>query len=232
MSTSRSRPRGKAKVLIVDDHPLVRDGLAAHLEQEPDVELCGQADSLEQAMIRIRADRPDVVLLDLALGQEDGLALLPRMQAIRKEIPVLVLSNYREDVYGERVLRAGAMGFINKDASWEQIVAAIRMVLRGKRYVSAALAERLLEQAFDNKRSRRRGTAAGRRASLVDSLTDRELTVFRLLGEGLTTRQIAQQLFVSAHTIDSHRENIKRRLKLANGDELKRLAILWVAEER
>jgi DNA-binding NarL/FixJ family response regulator len=221
MPSRQNEPRRKAKILVVDDHPLVRDGLAARLAREADMEVCGEADSVEQAASRIRAERPDVVVVDISLGQQNGLDLLRQVPTPDGQVKILVLSTYDETLYAERALRAGAMGYVNKSASWEVVVEAIRTVLKGKRYLSPDLAELLLDQTLGGKSTRP--------SSLVDALTDRELEVFRLIGQGLSTGDIALRLFLSTHTIDSHRENIKRKLKLQSGDKLKHLAILWVA---
>jgi DNA-binding NarL/FixJ family response regulator len=229
-SSSRIRRNGKARIFIVDDHPLVRDGLTARLAREADMEVCGEADRVEQAASRIRAERPDLVIVDLSLGQEHGLDLLRQIQTGDGQVKTLVLSTYDEAIYAERALRAGAMGYVNKAASWEVVVEAIRTVLRGKRYLSPELTERLLDQTLGADHAQPPGADQARPSALVQALTDRELEVFRLIGQGLPTRDIAHQLFLSTHTIDSHRENIKLKLKLKNGSELKRLAILWVAE--
>jgi len=214
--------RAKAKVFVVDDHPLVRDGLAARLGKEADMDVCGEADSVEQAASRIRAERPDVVIVDLALGEQHGFDLLRKFQSADGQIKMLVLSTYDEALYAERALRAGAMGYVNKTASWDVIVEAIRTVLRGQRYLSPELTGRLLDEKLGGK--------PAQPSSLVDVLSDRELEVFRLIGLGLSTRKIAHRLFVSTHTIDSHRENIKHKLRLNSGSELERSAILWVQE--
>ena len=232
MPSGQVQRRGKARIFVVDDHPLVRDGLATRLAREADMEVCGEAESVEQAAIQIRAKRPDLVILDLSLGQQNGLDLLRQAQTPDHQVKMLVLSTYSEAMYAERALRSGAMGYVNKSASWDVVVEAIRTVLKGNRYLSPELAEHLLDQTLGARGARSRGTDQGRPASLVETLTDRELEVFRLIGEGMPTRVIAQRLFLSTHTIDSHRENIKVKLKLENGSELKRLAILWVMENR
>jgi DNA-binding NarL/FixJ family response regulator len=229
MSASENQRRGRAKVFVVDDHPLVRDGLAARLMKEADMEVCGEADNVEQAVARIRAERPDVVIVDLSLGQEHGLDLLQQVQRLDGQVRMLVLSTYDEALYAERALRAGAMGYVNKSASWNVVVEAIRTVLAGRRYLSPKLAELLLDQTLGPKQDRTRRVDRAQPSSLVDALTDRELEVFRLIGLGLSTGDIAHRLFLSKHTIDSHRENIKRKLKLASGSKLRHFATLWVA---
>ena len=186
------------------------------------MEVCGDADHVEQAVSQIRAERPDLVIVDLSLGQEHGLDLLRQFQTADGQVKMLVLSAYDEAVYAERALRAGAMGYVNKAASWDVVVEAIRTVLQGKRYLSPAMSALLLDRALGGKQAPT--------SSIVDVLSDRELEVFRLIGRGLSTDAIAHQLFLSTHTIDSHRANIKNKLKLKNGNELTRLAIHWVLE--
>jgi DNA-binding NarL/FixJ family response regulator len=233
MSFNQARTLRKVRVFLVDDHPLVRDGLAARLEKEADLESCGEAECIEQAVPQIRAQCPDVVILDLALGQQDGLELLQQIRKIegpRGPVRTLVLSTYEESLYAERALRAGAMGYVHKSASWNVVIEAIRTVLQGKRYFSAAVEDRLLNRILDISTSRHPDVEAAKPPSLVESLTDRELSVFRLIGQGLTTKQIANRLLLSTHTVDSHRENIKRKLKVKYASELLRLAIVWTID--
>lgn len=232
MPSNPNQANGKAKIFVVDDHPLFREGFASRLTRESDLELCGEAEDIVQAVNQIRELQPDVVVLDISLGHEDGLDLLRRSKVIDGRVKVLVVSTYSEGLYAERSLRAGAMGYVNKSASWDVIVDAIRTLLNGRRFVSPELAERLFDQTLGPRRSRAPGADSVRPVSIVEALTDRELEVFRLIGEGLATREVARQLFLSTHTVDSHRENIKRKLRLKNGSELKRAAILWIAESR
>ena len=180
MPTSRIQARRKARIFVVDDHPLVRDGLAVRLAREADMEVCGDADHVEQAVIQIRAERPDLVIVDLSLGQEHGLDLLRQLQTANGQVKMLVLSAYDEAVYAERALRAGAMGYVNKAASWDVVVEAIRTVLQGKRYLSPDMAGLLLERAL--------GAKQAPPSSLVDALTDRELEVFRADRSGTLDR--------------------------------------------
>lgn len=232
MSSHANQADCKSKILVVDDHPLFREGLATRLAEESDLEVCGEAVTVAQAANQLREVQPDIVVLDIALGYEDGLELLRRSREINGQIKVLVLSTYSESLYAERALRAGAMGYVNKQASWDVIVTAIRTLLDGRRFVSPELAERLFDQTLGTRRSRPQESVPAGPMSIVEALTDRELEVFRLLGEGLATQEVARRLFVSTHTVDSHRENIKRKLKLKNGSELKRAAILWISESR
>ena len=230
MSFNQAHSPRKFKVFVVDDHPLVRDGLATHLEKEADLELCGEAECIEQAVSQIRVLRPDVVILDLSLGQQDGLELLQQIRSIEGAIRTVVLSTYEEGLYAERALRAGAMGYVHKSASWDVVIEAIRTVLQGKRYLSAAVGNRLLNRLLDAKPAQHTDGDLANRPLLVDALTDRELSVFRLIGQGLTTKEIANRLLVSTHTVDSHRENIKRKLKVKYASELQRLAIVWTMQ--
>jgi DNA-binding NarL/FixJ family response regulator len=230
MSFEKAQLLRNFRVFVVDDHPLVRDGLAARLEKEPDLELCGEAESIEQAVPQISANRPNVVILDISLGRQDGLELLEHIRMIEGPIRTVVLSTYEEDLYAERALRAGAMGYVHKSASWDVVIEAIRAVLQGKRYLSPEVSDRLLSQFLDANSGRRTDGASVRPPSRVDSLTDRELSIFRLIGQGLTTKQIANRLLLSTHTVDSHRENMKRKLKVKYASELQRLAIVWTLE--
>lgn len=221
------------KVFVIDGHPLVRDGLAARLEKEADLELCGEAESIEQAVPQIRALHPDLVILDISSGQQDGLELLEHIHAIQGSngpVRTLVFSSYDEQLYAERTLRAGTMGYVHKSASWGVLSSAIREVLRGKRHLSAPVSDRLLNQFLGAMSPRPSEDNLGRLPSLVDCLTDRELGVFRLIGQGLTTKKIANRLLLSTHTVDSHRENIKRKLKVKYASELQRLAIVWTLQ--
>jgi DNA-binding NarL/FixJ family response regulator len=230
MSLEQAQVSQRFKVFLVDDHPLVRDGLAARLAREPDLELCGEAGSIEQAASEIRATRPDVVVLDISLGQQDGLELLEHIRMTEAPIRTVVLSTYEEDLYAERALRAGAMGYVHKSAPWDVFMEAIRAVLQGKRYLSPAVSDRLLNQFLDVHPGRHTDATPPKPPSLVSSLTDRELSIFRLIGHGLATKQIANRLLLSTHTVDSHRENMKRKLKVKYASELQRLAIVWTLE--
>ena len=209
------------KILIVDDHPLVREGLAMRISLHPDLSVCGEADSEDDALALAMKLRPDLMLIDISLKKGHGLNLIKRVRSLDPDIRMLVISGFQESLYAERAFRAGAMGYLNKQESNAKMMEAIRTVLAGKRFLSPEISRRLIEQAL--------GTSDTARTP-VECLTDRELEIFRMIGEGLATSAIASQLFLSTHTIDTHRENIKRKLSVTNAAELSRTAVQWVLE--
>jgi DNA-binding NarL/FixJ family response regulator len=220
MSKPEARPAGKAaRVFIVDDHPLVREGLAALLAGQLDLEVCGEADDLAPALDQVKATKPDVVIVDVSLKSGNGIDLIKQLKARDADCKILVSSMYDESLYAERALRAGAMGYINKQEMPQKVLDAVRQVLDGKMFLSPAMTERMLHRAV------RRG---GGPASPVAALSDRELEIFQLVGRGQTTRQIANALHLSVKTVESHRENIKTKLNLPNSAELVRQAVQWV----
>jgi DNA-binding NarL/FixJ family response regulator len=210
------------KVLIVDDHPAVREGLAVRIASQPDLEVCGQAGDTAQAMKLLEAARPDVVVVDIQLETGNGLDLVGRIKARDTSIRTLVWSMFPDSVYAQRALQAGALGYINKRHATSRIVEAIRRVRDGKIFLCEETAEQLL------------GAVVGRgehlKASGVECLSNRELEVFRLVGEGLSTSQVAERLHRSVHTVESHRERIKGKLNLKTAAELNRAAAQWVLE--
>lgn len=215
----------KKKILIVDDHPIVRRGLADLVNDEPDLEVCGQAADAAEAIECVRNNRPDVIICDLTLKSGmNGLELIKRLLTSDSDIKILVSSMHDESVYADRVLQAGGMGYINKQETIDKLVDAIHSVLDGKVFLSDKMTERLLQ--------RRVGNHSESSASPVDELSDRELEVFRLLGGGQTTKQIANALKLSVKTIESHRENIKAKLGLTNATELTRYAVEFVLNDR
>jgi DNA-binding NarL/FixJ family response regulator len=210
-----------AKVLIVDDHPLVRDGLAALIGGQPDMEVCGSAADVDEAIALLDTTEPALVIVDLTLKAGHGLHLVKQISQRAPRTRIVVFSAHEEALFGERSIRAGAHGYVNKQEGQDQVIAAMRAVLRGERYLSAESIQRLI------------GRAAGRaKASGIESLSDRELEVFELIGRGKGTRAIAQELHLSVHTIESHRENIRAKLSLENGSELVQRAVQWVLEPR
>ncbi|MDB6157357.1 MAG: two component transcriptional regulator, LuxR family [Gammaproteobacteria bacterium] len=211
---------GRVTVAIVDDHPLVREGLAARISAQPDMEVCGEAADIESALELIVTKRPSVAIVDIALRNGHGIDLIKRIVAAGVNTRMLVVSAYDESFFAERALRAGALGYINKQELQGQVVEALRTVLRGERYLSAAMAQRLIAQAIGS-RVAHGGT---------ETMTDRELQIFQLIGRGKSTREIAQELNVSVHTIDSHREHIRAKLDLHNGTELIQRAVQWHIE--
>jgi DNA-binding NarL/FixJ family response regulator len=211
---------GRLTIAIVDDHPLVREGLAARISAQPDMEVCGEADDIESALQMIVARRPALVIVDIALRDGHGIDLIKRIVAAGIDTRMLVVSAYDESLFAERALRAGASGYINKQELQGKVVEALRTVQRGERYLSPAMAQRLIAQAIGSK------AAAGG----TEALTDRELQIFQLVGRGKSTREIANELNVSVHTIDSHREHIRAKLDLRSGTELIQRAVQWHIE--
>lgn len=212
--------RRRRRVLIVDDHPLVREGLAARISAQPDLQVCGEASTIEEAVALLRTTHPELVIVDLALKEGSGLDLIKQARASTPSPKILVVSAYDESLFAERALRAGAQGYINKQELQGSVIDAIRAVLRDELYVSAEMVRRLATHAV----------GAEPIVQGVGALSDRELQVFELIGRGHSTRQIAQQLKRSVHTIESHREKIRTKLNLCSGRELTQQAVRWVLE--
>jgi DNA-binding NarL/FixJ family response regulator len=213
METERKR-----RILIVDDHPIVRQGLALLINREADLAVCGDAEEACSALRRIEELKPDLVVVDISLNGPDGLDLLKSIRARDTHLPVLILSMMDELLYAERALRAGANGYIMKQQATEQVLVAIRRILDGEVYVSERIANKMLHLFVGGSQER---------SSLVADLTDRELEVFRLIGEGHGTRQIADELHLSIKTVESYQAHIKDKLSLKNGRELVQRAIQW-----
>jgi DNA-binding NarL/FixJ family response regulator len=218
---SKSVPR---KVLIVDDHPAVREALSIRIAAQPDLEVCGEAADATEALRLAAATEPDVAVIDIALETGNGIDLIKRLKARNDKFRAIVWSMYSEDLYAERALRAGAMGYINKQQATGRIIEAIRQVLAGKVYLSVAMTEKLLKRVVGPA-----GQDSGR--SLIDTLSDRELDVFRQIGQGLKTHQIAAQLHLSIKTVETYRDRIREKLDLKDGTELARCAVQWVLEK-
>jgi DNA-binding NarL/FixJ family response regulator len=202
----------------VDDHPIVRQGLALFIEREPDLMVCGEAEDATSALQAIRDSTPDFVILDISLDGRDGLELLKTLRVRHPNLPVLVLSMHDESVYAERSLRAGANGYIMKQEAADKVITAIRQILGGDVYLSDRLTKRMLQQFVNGSISPRDPLA---------KLSDRELEVFRLIGAGHGTRQIADELHVSAKTVESYQAHIKEKLALRNARELVQHAVEW-----
>jgi DNA-binding NarL/FixJ family response regulator len=217
-----SHALGKRKVLIVDDHPIVRQGLRLMIDEEPDLKVCGEAQSEREARVAIRDLEPDVAIVDISLAQGDGLELVRDVHAHHPGLPMLVLSMHDELIYAERLLAAGASGYIMKHAASDQLLVALRRVLAGERYVSESLAENL---------GRMRGGAESRRASddPIERLSNRELQVLSLIGRGQSSREAADRLGLSVKTVETHRQSLKRKLNLATNAQLLQYAINWYA---
>jgi DNA-binding NarL/FixJ family response regulator len=211
----------KVSFLIVDDHPLVREGLIGLIAAQPDFEVCGEASGLAEAREVIAATRPQVAVIDLSLKDGSGLELIKELKAERPEVKVLVLSMHDESLFAERVLRAGAAGYVSKHEAPRTIIQAARTVLSGKLYISQRLTEQMVQRAVAGDDGPR---------SPIDRLSDREMEVFELIGQGLTVRQIAAKLQLSPKTVETHREHIKEKLGLKNATELTKHAVQWVLE--
>ena len=217
--------RGRTKrVIVVDDHPIVRKGLKAILAQEEDLLLCGEAESAGEALKVINLEHPDIIIVDIGLKGSDGLELIKSIRYQDERIPVLVMSMYDESLYCERALRAGANGYIMKEAVDENIVHAIRHLLRGEIYVSDGIRQRILHGITK--------TGTENAVSPIERLSDRELEVFRLIGTGRSTRQISEQLHLSIKTIETYRAHIKEKLNLTNASELVQSAVQWVEKQK
>lgn len=220
MSTDAARGNTKARIFVVDDHPVVRSGLADVINQETDMMVCGEAESAEDALREMREAAPDLAIIDLSLRGTSGLELIKSLKARDPELPVLVLSMHDESVFAERALHAGALGYIMKDAMMGQIQTAIRQVLAGKVFLSAPMTEQVVRGA-----SRKRGAPGG---SPLDRLSDREIEVFELIGRGLGTSEIARKLHLSVKTIDTHRGNIRDKLGLKDPAQIVHHAVQWI----
>jgi DNA-binding NarL/FixJ family response regulator len=212
----------KVRVLLVDDHPMMREGLAGLVNLQPDLEVCAEAGDVAEALDAVREHKPDVAVVDISLGGASGISLIGEIRAREPDLPVLVFSMHKEPTYAERALGEGATGYVTKGQPPETVLAAIRQVLEGKIFVSDDLAPALL-RCF---------TAGGRKvaSSLVDLLSGREFEVFQMIGQGMTTRAIAEGLHVSIKTVNTHRENVKKKLGLKNAAELARAALRWTQE--
>jgi DNA-binding NarL/FixJ family response regulator len=210
----------KTKVLLVDDHPILRQGLARLINAEADLVVCGEAEDAAKAFDLVGTLSPEVALIDISLKNSNGIELIKNIKARFPTLPILVLSMHDESLYAERALRAGALGYIMKEEASEQVLVGIRKVLVGEIFLSERMKSKMLQQM-----------ASGRSkvvASPIELLTDRELEVFRLIGEGRSTRQIAGQLHLSVRTVEAYREYIKAKLNLKNSTELIQHAFHWV----
>jgi len=218
-STHGSLGTAKSRVFIVDEHPIVRQGLTLLINREPDLTVCGDAEEAASALDRIQELKPDLIIVDVSLNGPDGLALLKNIRVLDAHLPVLMLSMLDETLYAERALRAGASGYIMKQEETERLLGAIRRILSGEIYLSERMADRML-QRFTG------GNQADPQSPIAE-LTDRELEVFRLIGEGRGTRQIAEELHISVKTVESYQAHIKVKLSLKNARELVQRAIQW-----
>lgn len=219
-----SNERSRKKVLVVDDHPIVREGLTYLLDEEKDIAVCGSAENIPQAIKAIRTLEPDVVTVDISPEDANGLELIKDIKVQFPCLPVLALSVHPECYYAERAIRAGAKGYITKKEASKKVITAIHRVLDGGIYLSQEMSDRLLHCLLGDSKSDV-GT------SPIDRLSDRELEVFSLLGQGKSTRQIAEQLYVSVKTVETYRLRIKEKLNIDSGSELLQHAFQWVNEQ-
>jgi DNA-binding NarL/FixJ family response regulator len=220
MNRPHESTSGKARVLVVDDHPIVRQGLSQLINREPDLMVCGEAEDARRALEAIGPANPDILIVDVSLDGPDGIELLKTIRTQDSKLPVLMLSMHDESLYAERALRAGANGYIMKQEATERVLIAIRQILAGEVYVSDRMAQKMMQQFV-----RRSGVA---KQSTMEKLTDRELEVFRLIGQGHGTRQIAEELHLSVKTVESYYAHIKDKLSLKNARELVQHAVQWI----
>ncbi len=211
--------KDKTKVLIVDDHPIIRQGLSELINSEPDLIVCGHAEDAPEALEQIKESAPDMVIVDISLKETSGMELTKDIKAQYPNLPVLALSMHDEALYAERMLRAGAKGYIMKAEATENVITAIRKILSGQIYVSDKMAAKMVRKLV--------GGSPDVGASAIERLSDRELEVFRMIGQGFGTRQIAERLHLSIKTIETYREHIKEKLNLADASELLQYAIQW-----
>ena len=223
METETKSTGTKTRVLLVEDHPIVRHGLMMLINDESDLSVCGEAESVKDAVEQVKKTKPDVVVVDIALSDGSGLDLIKELHAADPDLPILAVSMHDESIYAERALRAGAKGYIMKKAAMDSLLVAIRRVLDGEIYLSDAMSARLLKKLMNP------GDIA---SSPIDSLTDREFQVFRLIAEGVGPSEIANRLQLSVKTIETHREHIKEKLGLKSGTELTRFSLQWSMENR
>jgi DNA-binding NarL/FixJ family response regulator len=215
----------KRKVLLVEDHPVVRHGLRTVIDDESDLEVCGESASNDEALSLMKRLKPDIAVIDIALGPDNGLDLIKQAHEEFPEMPVLALSMHDEAVYGERALRAGAKGYIMKKEAMDKLLTAIRRVLSGELYVSEPMAARLVNKLLNP-------ATAKDAAPGVESLSEREFQVFRLIADGIGPSEIAQRLSLSVKTVETHREHIKEKLRLRTGSELTRFCLQWAMEHQ
>ncbi len=219
-TTIRNFPATPRRVFVVDDHPLIREGLAAQISTQPNMSLCGEAEDVAEALSRIAETNPDLVIVDISLKNGNGIDLVKRLKAKDPSLVILVWSMHPENLYAERALRAGARGYVNKGKSADQIMDAILTVLDGRTYLSPEMSEKLLGRVIGGQKEME--------TSSVEGLTDRELETFEFLGQGMTTQQIAAKMHVSRKTVETYRARIKEKLGLANAVELVQHAVQWL----
>ncbi len=218
-----TKTKAKARILLVDDHAVVRFGIAQLINRQPDMEVCGEEEDASRAMIAIESLKPDLVIADISLKDSSGLELMRNIKAQNPKLAILVISVHDESIYAEIAFRAGALGYLMKGAAVEKVPTAIRRVLDGEIYVSEALAAKMVSKQI-------RGQNTGV-STPAENLSDRELEVFQMIGRWKGTRQIAEELHLSIKTIEYYREQIKKKLELSNATELTQAATAWVQKE-
>jgi DNA-binding NarL/FixJ family response regulator len=221
----QQKAKKRTRVLIVDDHPAVREALAFRIGRQPDLEVCGEASDISEALHLVTSAEPDVAVVDISLKTGNGIDLIKRIRDRNDHIRILVWSMHAESLYAERALRAGALGYITKDQATGRIVDAIRRVEAGKVYLSETMAERMLQRAVG-------ATPEKVPCSPIDVLADRELEVFRLIGEGVKTGDIAKRLHLSVKTVETYRDRIRQKLNQSDGAKLVHYATQWTLENR
>ncbi|HOJ13422.1 MAG TPA: response regulator transcription factor [Deltaproteobacteria bacterium] len=224
MKTPRRGPGHRYRILVVDDHPIFRHGLAQLISQEDDLEVCGEAEDYHDALKAASELLPDLIVVDITLKETSGIELIKEIHRRFKEMPMLVISMHDETLYAERTLRAGARGYIMKQEASENVISAIRKVLSGGIYTSHRITDDIMRRFLE-------GTSEPLESPL-NRLTDRELEIFRLIGEGLSISEIGRRLHLSVKTVGTHRERIKEKLNLKSATELLRYALHWVEQER
>ena len=216
--------KSKRTVFVIDDHPIVREGLTQLINREPDLTVCGTAEDIYEALKAMQTLKPDIALADISLKGADGIELIKNLKIRMPALPVLVLSIHDESIYAPRALRAGARGFIMKQEATESVLLALRRVLSGEIYLSKRMANKMLQQFV--------GAPGTAQKFSIDRLSDRELEVFRLIGQGHGTRRIAEELRLSVKTVESYREHIKEKMTLSDASELVQHAIQWLQREK
>ncbi len=222
-ANSRLTSNNARRIFIVDDHPVTRSGISALIAQQTSLCVCGESDSAPRAMDLIPKFNPELAIIDISLKTTSGIELIKNLHAVAPNLKVLVLSMHDENLYAERALRAGARGYVMKDQAHDTLITAVRRVLEGELYLSEKMKERMLHRFVSNK--------SEELTFSIDSLSDREMEVLVHIGNGYSTRQIATKLNLSVKTIDSYREHLKIKLRLAKGADLVRHAIQWVKSE-
>jgi DNA-binding NarL/FixJ family response regulator len=221
--SSEGKLRAGFRLFLVDDHPITRLGVSALIGRERNLAISGEADCAPKALELIGRSPPDLAIIDISLRSMNGIELIKNLKAVTPGLPVLVLSTHDETLYAERALRAGAQGYVMKREASEKILDAIHRVLHGEIYLSEAMKEKMLHRMVNTKKEDTRFP--------IDKLSDREMEVFQLIGNGYSTRQIATRLNLSVKTIDSYREHLKLKLQLNGGPELLRYAIQWIKSQ-